>query len=176
MALCGAKNRSGQPCKRHAAVGSKRCKLHGGNNKPAKKGNKYAAKPGGLYSAYLTPEETKIAAALTLGSVDEEIRLTRIRLMRALRLEEERADTAELESEVERDGAENVTAHHERHLKVRDYAGLIDRLTARIAMLEKTRAELNKDAPPTDVPVTKIEIEVVSARKDSPVSDDGAAG
>jgi hypothetical protein len=43
-------------------------------------------------------------------------------------------------------------------------------------MLEKTRAELSKDAPPNDVPVTKIEIEVVSARKNSPVSDDGAAG
>jgi hypothetical protein len=121
--------------------------LHGGNNKPAKKGNSYAAKPGGLYSAFLTPEEKKVAAGMTLGSVDEELRLTRIRLMRALKLEEERADTAELDSEVERDGAENVTAHHERHLKVRDYATLIDRLTARIAMLEKTRAELNKDAP-----------------------------
>lgn len=148
MAQCGAKTRSGEPCKRHAVPGAKRCKLHGGHNKPAKKGNKYAAKPGGLYSAYLTPEEKRIAAALTLGSVDEEIRLTRIRLMRALRLEDERADTAELESEVEREGAEKVSAKYERHLKVRDYAGLIDRLTARIAMLEKTRAELNKDIPP----------------------------
>lgn len=144
---CGARTRSGAPCKRAPLEGKRRCKLHGGASTGPKKGSKNAAKPGGLYSKYLTPEETKIAAALTLGSVDEEIRLTRIRLMRALKLEDERADTAELDSEVERDGAENVTAHHERHLKVRDYAGLIDRLTARIAMLEKTRAELNKDAP-----------------------------
>lgn len=150
MAQCGAKTRSGDPCKRHAVPGSKRCKLHGGNSKGAEKGNRRAAKPGGLYSAYLTPEERRAADAMALGSVDEEIRLTRIRLMRALRLEEERADTAELDSEVERDGAENVSARFERHSKVRDYAGLIDRLTARIAMLEKTRAELNKDAPPAD--------------------------
>ncbi|WP_430229345.1 HGGxSTG domain-containing protein [Paraburkholderia tropica] len=173
---CGARTRSGAPCKRAPMDGKRRCKLHGGASTGPKKGSRNAAKPGSLYSAYLTPEESKIAAALTLGSVDEEIRLTRIRLMRALKLEQERADTAELDSEVERDGAENVTAHHERHLKVRDYAGLIDRLTARIAMLEKTRAELMKDAAPADSPVTKIEIEVVSARKNGPVSDDGAAG
>lgn len=173
---CGARTRSGAPCKRAPMEGKRRCKLHGGASTGPRKGSRNAAKPGSLYSAYLTAEERKVANSLTLGSVDEEIRLTRIRLMRALRLEEERADTAELDSEVERDGAENVTAHHERHLKVRDYAGLIDRLTARIAMLEKTRAELNKDVAPPDTPVTKIEIEVVSARKNRPVPDDGAAG
>lgn len=156
MAHCGAKTRSGEPCKRHAVVGAKRCKLHGGNNKPAKKGNKYAAKPGGLYSAFLTKDEARIAASLTLGSVDEELRLTRIRLMRALRLEEERGDTAELDSEVQRDGAEKVSAKYERHTKVRDYAGLIDRLTARIAMLEKTRKELAEedDEPPESINIT----------------------
>jgi hypothetical protein len=147
---CGAKTRSGEPCKRAPMEGKRRCKLHGGASTGPRKGSRNAAKPGSLYSAYLTAEEKKIATALTLGSVDEEIRLTRIRLMRALRLEEERADTAELESEVEREGAEKVTAKSEKHYKVRDYAGLIDRLTARIAMLEKTRAELNKDKPPGD--------------------------
>jgi hypothetical protein len=145
---CGAKTRSGEPCKRAPMEGKRRCKLHGGASTGPRKGSKNAAKPGGLYSKYLTPDEKRIAASLSLGSVDEEIRLTRIRLMRALRLEEERADTAELDSEVERDGAENVSARFERHSKVRDYAGLIDRLTARIAMLEKTRSELNKDTPP----------------------------
>lgn len=145
---CGAKTRSGEPCKRAPMEGKRRCKLHGGASTGPRKGSKNAAKPGSLYSAYLTPAEKRIASSLALGTVDEEIRLTRIRLMRALRLEEERGDTAELDSQVEREGAEKVTAKSESHYKVRDYAGLIDRLTARIAMLEKTRSELNKDVPP----------------------------
>lgn len=161
---CGARTRSGAPCKRAPLSGKRRCKLHGGASTGPKKGSKNAAKPGSLYSAFLTPEEEGIASALELGTVDEELRLTRIRLMRALRLEEERGDTAELESEVERDGAENVTARHERHLKVRDYAGLIDRLTARVAMLEKTRKELAEgdDMDPPEL----IRITVRRAKRD----------
>lgn len=140
---CGAKTRAGGECKA-PAMGNGRCRVHGGKSTGPKDqaGNTNATKPGSLYSAYLTPDERRIASGMTLGSVDEEIRLTRIRLMRALKLENERADTAELDSEVEREGAENVSAKHERHLKVRDYAGLIDRLTARIESLEKTRRTL----------------------------------
>lgn len=153
---CGAKTRSGEPCKRAPMEGKRRCKLHGGASTGPRKGSRNAAKPGSLYSAYLTPDEQRVAAALQLGSVDEELRLTRIRLMRALRQEEERGDTAELESEVEREGAEKVTAKSERHYKVRDYAGLIDRLTARVAMLEKTRKELlgEDDDPPESIRIT----------------------
>jgi len=164
MPICGARTRSGGNCKRHALEGTTRCRLHGGAAAKANKGNKHAAKPGGLYSAFLTPEEEKIVGELELGSVDEELRLTRIRLMRALKLEQERADTAELESEVERDGAENVTARYERHLKVRDYAGLIDRLTARVAMLEKTRKELAEGDGET--PPSAIRITVQRAKRD----------
>jgi hypothetical protein len=173
---CGAKTRAGTPCKHAPMEGKRRCKLHGGASTGPKKPNsaRNASKPGSLYSAYLTPSEAKMALLMKMGSVDEEITLTRIRLMRALALERERADTAELDSEVERDGAENVTAHHERHLKVRDYAGLIDRLTGRIAMLEKVRSELMKGEggePP--MPIGRIEIEVVGAKHKN--DNDGAA-
>lgn len=171
---CGAKTRSGEPCKRAPMEGKRRCKLHGGASTGPSKGSRNAAKPGSLYSAFLTPAEAKMALQMKMGSVDEEITLTRIRLMRALALERERADTAELDSEVERDGAENVTAHHERHLKVRDYAALIDRLTGRIAMLEKVRSELMKGEggePP--MPIGRIEIEVVGAKHKN--DNDGAA-
>lgn len=147
-----------------------RCRVHGGASTGAPKSNKNAAKPGSIYSAYLTDEEKAIAADLRLGNVDEELRLTRIRLMRALKLESERADTAELDSEVERDGAENVTAKFERHLKVRDYAGLIDRLTARIAMLEKTRSDLIKDKPLGDED-DMIRDDTVILKPDEPIPD-----
>ena len=142
MALCGAKTRGGEPCKRHAVPGSARCKLHGGALTKANKANKHANKPGSLYSQFLTDEENAILPSIELGSVDGELRLTRIRLMRALAKESELGDTAELSERVEREGAENVTARMEEKFKVRDYAALIDRLTGRIESLEAKRAYL----------------------------------
>lgn len=142
MALCGAKGRNGQPCKRHASVGAKRCKLHGGNNKPAAKGNTHAAKPGSLYSKYLTPEEQADFDRIELGRIDDELRLTRIRLARALAQEQEKGSTLEVESAVKRKGGGPQVATAEVHTKRRDYVGIIDRLTGRIASLEAQRASM----------------------------------
>ena len=142
MAHCGAKTRGGEPCKRHAVPGSARCKLHGGAASKANKANKHAAKPGSIYSQFLTDEEADLLPSIELGSVDDELRLTRIRLMRALAQESERGDTAELEARVEREGAGEYQAKTEEKFKVRDYAGLIDRLTARIESLEARRSYL----------------------------------
>jgi hypothetical protein len=144
---CGAKTRSGKPCANTARRANGRCRMHGGTATGPRKPNsaKNAIKAGSLYSAHLTDAEKLIVDAMQLGSVDQEIRLTRIRLMRALKREEDFGNIAELDSTVEREGAENVSAKFERHSKVRDYAGLIDRLTGRIAMLEKTRKELSGD-------------------------------
>lgn len=151
MPKCGAKTRSGGPCQRNAAAGAKRCKLHGGNNKAAPKGNQYAKKPGSLYSQYLTAEERKIAASLELGSVDEELRLTRIRLMRALQLEQERGDTLELVESIERTGGGEYSPGDEEKRKVKDYAGLIDRLTGRIESLELRRVQILAVQADTDL-------------------------
>jgi hypothetical protein len=122
--------------------GKRRCKLHGGASTGPKKGSRNAAKPGSLYSKFLTDEEREIASSLELGSVDEELRLTRIRLMRALQRETDKGDTAELDEQIEREGAENVTAKSESKYKVRDYVTMIDRLTARVESLEARRAVL----------------------------------
>ena len=182
MALCGAKTRSGEPCKRHPVPGSKRCKLHGGKSTGAPKGSKNAAKPGSIYSKFLTDEENDALAGIELGRVDDELRLTRIRLMRALARENEFGNTLELDSE-------KVEPHSEdgkpvdgdatlvtRTSKVRDYSALIDRLTARIESLERTRAELLKTNPPEQPPVAKIEIEVVGGRSNPTDPDDAATG
>ena len=157
MALCGAKTRSGEPCKRHSAPGSTRCKLHGGKSPGAAKGNRYAARPGSLYSRFLSDEEQGIAASIELGNVDEELRLTRIRLMRALQREQDRGDEAELDERVERDGAENVTARMEEKYKVRDYSALIDKLTARVESLEARRAALVAAA--LDAEIKQLDVE-----------------
>lgn len=151
MAHCGATNRKGEPCKRHAVVGARRCKLHGGNNKPAKKGNKHAAKPGSPYSRFMTDDERVIAESLELGDVDDELRLTRIRLMRALQREQEKCDEPELDERTERDVAEHVGARSEEKFKVRDYSALIDRLTARIESLEARRATLIQQRADADL-------------------------
>ncbi|WP_198387933.1 HGGxSTG domain-containing protein [Burkholderia ubonensis] len=144
---CGAKTRTGTPCKRPPLAGKRRCRLHGGMStgagSPARPGNQNARQHG-IYSSMLTDEERAIADALDLGSVDEELRLTRIRLMRALRREETRADTAELDECTERDVPEHIGARNENKYKVRDYSTLIDRLTARIESLEARRAALTQ--------------------------------
>lgn len=179
MATCGAKTRSGQTC-RNRAMQNGRCRMHGGKATGAPTGNRNAATPGSIYSRYFTEEEKDLAAQIELGKVDEELRLTRIRLMRALAREAEYGNTLELDSEKREPviidgvvvaGAEQVTTTS----KVRDYTGLIDKLTARIESLERTRAELAKNSPPDETPVGKIQIEIVNAKPNPAPTDDGAA-
>ncbi|MDI2589857.1 HGGxSTG domain-containing protein [Pseudomonas sp. 681] len=139
MALCGASKRgNGEPCKRHAIPGSSRCKLHGGKSSGPKeqRGNKNAAKPGSIYSQFLTDEENDILASIELGRVDDELRLTRVRLMRALARENEFGNELEIDSEKLEEGEKTTTS------KVRDYSSLIDRLTARVESLERTKEDL----------------------------------
>lgn len=180
MALCGAKTRSGEPCKRHAVPGSSRCKLHGGKSSGPSKGSKNAAKPGSIYSKFLTDEENDALSGIELGRVDDELRLTRIRLMRALARENEFGNTLEVESEKEEpilvSGKETALTSITTTSKVRDYSGLIDRLTARIESLERTRAELLKTNPVELPPVTRIEIEVVGGRTNAQGANDAAPG
>ena len=111
MALCGSKTRSGEPCKRHAVPGSKRCKLHGGKSTGAA-GNKNAAKPGSIYSKYLTDEELADFHATEIDQIDQELRLTKVLLNRVLMA------------------------------KADGYDLLADRYLARIESLTKTREDL----------------------------------
>lgn len=172
MARCGAKTRNGHPCQSQA-MPSGRCRMHGGSNNGAPAGNKNAAKPGSIYSKFLTDEENDTLASIELGRVDDELRLTRVRLMRALARENEFGNTLEIDSE-KVDSSE--TGGTTTNSKVRDYSGLIDRLTARIESLERTRAELLKTNPPELPPVARIEIEVVGGRTSAQAPNDGATG
>lgn len=149
MALCGAKTRSGEPCK-SKAMPNGRCRMHGGTNKGAPKGSQ--SKPGALYSAYYTEEERMLAEELQLGSIDEELKLCRIRLNRALRLEAEQdAEALELEKVVETPtviGGMPVTDDpdvppvRQKTFVRRDYDAVIHRLLGRIESLEATRQKL----------------------------------
>lgn len=159
---CGAKTRSGAPCKAKRMANG-RCRMHGGKSTGAPK------TPGSLYSRYLTEEEQRICAALKLGSIDDELRLTRIRLMRALALEnkidsndpdselqiESKAIEPQLiggmiDTEINEQGEEVEITITRRQFRRRDYSGLIDRLTARIANLESQRSMLLNNSLDTE--------------------------
>jgi hypothetical protein len=152
MSLCGAKTRNGGTCKRSPLAGKNRCRLHGGASKNggAPQKNKNAVKDGNIYSQFFTDEEKQLSTELELGSLDDELRLTKIRLMRALKAEaeqQEQIDKLELEAYTESpaliggipDDEELITV---KQFKRRDYMSIIDRLTARIESLETRRASL----------------------------------
>lgn len=179
MALCGATTRSGEPCRKHALNGETRCRLHGGAAAKANKGKQYAKKHG-IYSDVLSDEDKAIWDEIELGKVDDELKLCRIRLRRAVLADQQQAsseDGLELDSMTKEppivgglplDDEQPIV---KKAYKRRDYSAAIDRLTGRIESLERTRMELMKSEPPEDVPVTKIEIEVVSGKSPAPAND-----
>ncbi|OCG66619.1 hypothetical protein A9G41_12305 [Gilliamella sp. Nev5-1] len=168
-----------------------RCRMHGGKSTGAPKGNKNNLKAGGIYSQFFTAEERQISAELELGSLDDELRLTKIRLMRALKAEaeqQERLDELELDSYSESPAIisgfpDNDEIVRVKQFKRRDYVSIIDRLTARIESLEMRRASLvqmsldverkqleNKELSEAirnvskDDPITEMEVVIVRAK------------
>lgn len=150
--LCGAKTRSGSPCQ-SKAMPNGRCRMHGGSSKNggAPQKNKNAVKDGNIYSQFFTDEEKQLSTELELGSLDDELRLTKIRLMRALKAEAEQQDKIDkLELEVRTESPvlfggvpdEDGEVMTIKQFKRRDYGTIIDRLTARIESLESRRASL----------------------------------
>ena len=150
--LCGAKTRSGSPCQ-SKAMANGRCRMHGGKSTGAPKGNKNNLKAGGIYSQFLTDEERVISTEMELGSLDEELKLCKIRLMRALKAEAEQQaqveefDKLELEALNEAPSLigglpDNDELIQTKQFRRRDYGTIIDRLIARIESLETRRASL----------------------------------
>lgn len=133
---CGAKTRSGEPCKNSPLIGKKRCKLHGGKSTGSPSSATNAIKHG-IYAKKLSPAERIKVDELQSGSVDDELTLCRILLGRALQKEKKHGAELELVKVT-------VTPAAERQVqfKRRDYEGIVDRLVGRIESLEKTRARL----------------------------------
>jgi hypothetical protein len=117
---CGAKTRGGQPCKRPPMQGKTRCKLHGGASTGAPKGNKNGLKHG-LYAQYLDDEQRANFDAARVGDLDDEIRLMRVRLARAVKIEAE------------------------GKFPKKDWDKVIDATVARIENLEQSRRKLLGD-------------------------------
>ena len=88
---CGAKTRSGEPCKKWAVKGRTRCRLHGGANPGAPKGNKNALKTGEYETIWLDTleaEELELfekMAVDALKQLDDDIKLINIRIRRMMK-------------------------------------------------------------------------------------------
>jgi len=152
---CGARTRSGAPCKRAPMEGRTRCKLHGGASTGAPKGNSNAVKHG-FYSDALLPDERLLYERAEVGSLDDEIRLARVKLHRYVRL----SGSIELQDMV--DGAlevtrkigmaydpatEDMAPYDKKEFKAAapDYADLIIRQVDLIRKLELARRDLRAD-------------------------------
>jgi hypothetical protein len=137
---CGAKNRKGGSCKQ-AAMLNGRCRYHGGLStgpKDTTNSSRNSLKHG-IYASFLTDEEVELSQAAKLGNVEDELRLARIRLRRALGAEQLANGQPELDEVIERDIDSKIGARREEKHKVREYTAIIDRLMARVESLEKTR-------------------------------------
>ena len=148
--LCGAKTRAGKPCQ-NAAMANGRCRMHGGKSTGAPKNNQNSVKAGALYSDYYTDEEKLLAEELELESIDAELRLCKIRLNRALKLEAEQTEALELERIVETPALvggvpitddPDVPPVHQKTFVRKDYEPIIQRLLGRIESLTLTRQKL----------------------------------
>lgn len=182
MSACNAKTRNGSKCK-IAGMANGRCRMHGG--KSTIKKNQFASKHN-IYSKFMSDDEALIADQLDLDSLDSELRLTKIQLMRALEAQN-KADEKDI------DDYENLVEYVENELqpastaaksaktyKKRDFHAEIDRLKARIesltvkidglshSKLDKRIKELEiakRERESLDEKIESIEITVTQASK-----------
>jgi hypothetical protein len=125
--------------------GKTRCQLHGGKTPKGTKGNRTH----GLYSTALNDDEKVLWNEMQLSTVDDEIRLCRIQLHRAMTLEASVAKSpndpknlAGVELVEIRRTTANGKSGTDVVSKRPDVMGRMNWLLGRIAQLKKTRAEL----------------------------------
>jgi hypothetical protein len=179
MPICGARTRSGGTCQKHALEGATRCRLHGGASSKANKGNAHAVKHG-FYSDALLPEEKLLYERAEVGSLDDEIRLARVKLHRFVKL----SGSLDLQQMI--DGAlevarksgmaydhatKEMAPFEKQEIKAAapDYADLIIRQIDLIRKLELARLDINKAGGGEDPDAMEREDTFISP--DEPIPD-----
>ena len=130
-----------------------RCRMHGGKSPGAKKGNQYGRKHG-IYSDVLSPEDQALYDDIQVGSLDDEIKLCRIQLRRAI-IAQEQAKLLEAQDGLELDsftqsagmGPKGPVKLAEKKWVRKDYSEVISRLSGRIGKLETQRSLLTGGIP-----------------------------
>lgn len=164
---CGAKTRSGAPC-RSKRMANGRCRMHGGSTPTT---NTNAVKHG-FYSDALQPEERVLWERVEIGTLDDEIRLMKVKLHRLVRL----SGQAEVSDLI--DSALEVARKHDTHpalgefekseirVKAARYGDLIIQALDSIRKLELARKELQTegdgDGPGKDGPIVGFDIRIVT--------------
>ena len=172
MAKCGAKTKTGKPCK-NSGMPNGRCRFHGGKTP---KGQKNALKFG-IYSQGIKESEEDLWHQIEVGTLDDEIKIMKIQLARAVKAQRE------LEEEIEEAGSDKgKTGFELSEIKASNFGGIkrkevvkkrpdfrkiIYTLSGRIGKLEATRDQMKKGHPggndDTPTPV-KVEIMVEDGR------------
>ena len=142
---CGAKTKAGTPCK-NRALKNGRCKLHGGLSPGGAEGNTNRT-TFGIYSKFYTAEDLAVATDSTIGTVDHEIILLRVRVARILKAEAlaESMGTEALEPvEVISEGknGEEIVTRKTRRLP--DFDKILDMAVGRIGKMELIKAQLEE--------------------------------
>lgn len=157
MAFCGARTRSGHMCK-NSAMANGRCRMHGGKSTGAKN-NKNNLKHG-IYSKFITDDEWQAVEQSELDTLDDELRLCKVRLLRALQAENKQGNLGDEALELIRktveppiiggmpivpdDGDDDVAEIVKKSFEKRDYNSIIDRLIGRIQSLTQARLDLQE--------------------------------
>jgi hypothetical protein len=148
--ICGALNKAGKPCQKPPLKGRSRCRLHGGKT-PVKQnaGSSNGNYKHSLYANALTEAEAAAWDTVPIGNVDDDIRMCRIWLARAMELDSaigkdpsnltNKAGLVLSEIRQTTDGENKST---DVITKRPDTIARINMLLGRIAQLEKTRSEL----------------------------------
>lgn len=159
MAHCGAKTRSGLPCK-NRAMANGRCRMHGGKATVTHKGNQNA-RTHGIYSDAIDVDEQELWEQVEIGNLDNAIRIAHLQLRWAmiaqraaeaeggLDLDMESTTTIELGDEPEgseESSRKSKTIQRQR----RPYEDIINRLLGRIGDLEAKRADIANKAGHSD--------------------------
>lgn len=174
MAFCGAKTRSGHTCK-NSAMANGRCRLHGGKSTGAKNNHKNQnAKKHGIYSKFITDDEWQAVVKSELSTLDDELRLCKVRLLRALQAENKQGNLGDEALELIRktveppiiggvpimpDDDDDMAEIVKKSFEKRDYNSIIDRLIGRIQSLTVTRQDLVSKS--IDIELKQIELDKV---------------
>lgn len=145
---CGAKTRAGGECKA-PAMANGRCRVHGGASTGPKKPNAAGnALKHGFYSDALQPGELVLWTRVEVGSIDDEIRLLRVKLHRLVTLSGSADVAALIDSALEvarKQGDDPQLGPFDRteiKVKAPQYADLILQAVAEIRKLELQRLQM----------------------------------
>lgn len=174
MAFCGAKTRSGHTCK-NSAMANGRCRMHGGKSTGVKENQN--AKKHGIYAKFITDDEWQAVAKSELDRLDDELRLCKVRLLRALQAENKQGNLGDDALELIRktieppiiggmpitadDDDDDVAEIVKKSFERQDYNAIIDRLIGRIQSLTVTRQDLVSKS--IDIELKQIELDKVKS-------------